>query len=411
MTDREILLPLAQRVMEEAQSQAMQQKRELWRRHNAFMATPPPIYVRAFAAAEVPEVNIRACQGDIARQVEGMLRELVYRVGLGDDYIIEPWLKLPAVYAYPADNAHRWGPEIRVRRPKEERGAFVFDPPLKEEEDIESLVVPRHAIDEPATREKITRANELIGDVLPVYADRSCFYQIWTADISTDLAYLRGLEQVMWDMYDRPEWLHRLCAFLRDGALKAQQECEDAGDWSLLNHRNQSMCYCLGMEDPQPVFGVPQHMLWGRAAAQEMAQVSPEMWNEFVFEYQKPILLRYGMVSYGCCEDITTRIPYLKTLPNLRRVAVTPWANLRACAQQLGRDYVVSYRPSPAETVATSFDKERVRAILRRDFAVLREEGCAFEINLKDVETVSGNLAAVPGFVQVAREEIGRLSW
>ncbi|MFW6312817.1 MAG: hypothetical protein ACOC2N_02925, partial [Spirochaetota bacterium] len=57
---------------------------------------------------------------------------------------------------------------------------------------------------------------EAIGDILPVVIDRFPLYRDFHADISTDLAKLRGLERIMLDMYDNPELLHRLAAFLRD---------------------------------------------------------------------------------------------------------------------------------------------------------------------------------------------------
>lgn len=63
-----------------------------------------------------------------------------------------------------------------------------------------------HEIDEEATRRKAAPYEELVGDILPIFIDREGVLSVmWQNDISTPLAKLRGLEQLMWDMYDSPE--------------------------------------------------------------------------------------------------------------------------------------------------------------------------------------------------------------
>src|SRR3990172_2450522 len=113
------------------------------------------------------------------------------------------------------------------------------------------------------------------------------------------------------------------------------------------------------------------------------------MHEEFLLRYQLPILRQFGLVAYGCCEDLTHKIGMLRQIPNLRRIAVSPFANVAACAEQIGPDYVVSYRPSPSEMVGYGFDPQKVREVVRRDLAACR--GCHVDITLKDVETVQND--------------------
>ena len=75
-------------------------------------------------------------------------------------------------------------------------------------------------------------------------------------------------------------------------------------------------------------------------------QISDE---EFLLRYQLPILEKFGLVSYGCCEDLTRKIDMLRRIPNLRRIGIAPAADVAKCAEQIGRDYVLSYRPSPTD--------------------------------------------------------------
>jgi len=113
---------------------------------------------------------------------------------------------------------------------------------------------------------------------------------------------------------------------------------------------------------------------------------------------------KFGLTAYGCCEDLTGKIGLLGKIPNLRRIAVSPFANVERCAEQIGTDYVISYRPSPAEMVSYDLDTARIRGILRKDFAAMK--GTRFDITLKDVETVQGDPQRIVKWVEIVRETI-----
>ncbi len=182
-------------------------------------------------------------------------------------------------------------------------------------------------------------------------------------------------------------------------------EAPAAGDFGLFNHQNQAMPYAEELPDPAAnIRGVPRKKLWTFMAAQEFALISPAMHEEFLLRYQLPILREFGLVAYGCCEDLTRKIAMLRQIPNLRRIAVSPFSDVARCAEQIGADYVISYRPSPADMVAYGFDPARVRSILRRDLAACR--GLHVDVTLKDVETVQHDPTRVREWVKIAREVI-----
>ena len=108
------------------------------------------------------------------------------------------------------------------------------------------------------------------------------------------------------------------------------------------------------------------------------------------------------MTAYGCCEDLTWKIDMLRAILNLRRIAVSPFANVPRCAEQIGKDYVISYRPSPADMVSYGFDPDRIRKTLARDLQACR--GCHVDITLKDVETVERDPDRIRQWVAIARE-------
>ncbi len=397
--DKTILRDLAKKYAEVASQPVQEEHRTLWRRHNSLKETRPLIYVRAFAWNEMPQAEC-LCKDPLARHYEDFFRSTLFRSTLDDDSIFEPWVTIQATQV-----CNGWGLSGNRHFADEPGGSFKVDYPIKGLSDIERLQIPRHEIDEMKTSENLARLTDLIGDIITVNVDRGPAYRMWTGDISTDLGYLRGIEHFMMDMLDNPEWLHRLVKFMSDGILKTHEEAEASGDWGLSAHQNQAMPYAGELEDPAPnVNGVKRSQLWGYMAAQELTAVSPAMHDEFMLQYQLPILKHFGLVAYGCCEDLTRKIDMLRQIPNLRRIAVSPFANVARCAEQIGQDYVLSYRPSPADMVSYGFDQKRIRSILNRDLTICRD--CHVDITLKDVETVENDPERVRNWVALTREVI-----
>ena len=401
-SDRNVLRELAERYMDVCRKDVQRERRELWRRHNSLKRTRPLIYVRAFAFDELPQSRC-VCRDPLFRGIEYSLRSNLYWDSLGDDSIFEPWVNLPA-----AHRCYDWGVDIPRRVSDDPRGSYKLDYPVKRPEDIEKLRTPWHEIDEAATAAGAARLQETIGDLVPINIDRTPAFWWWAGDISTCLGALRGIENFMLDMMDNPEWLDRLVAFISAGILRVHEQAEAAGDWGLCSHWNQAMPYAEELADPAAnANGARRRELWGFMAAQEFTAVSPEMHNDFLLRHQLPILREFGLVAYGCCEDLTRKIDMLRQIPNLRRIAVSPFANVEKCADQIGADYVLSYRPSPSDMVGYDFNPERIRRILTRDLRACRD--CHTDITLKDVETVQGDPDRVRRWVELAREVIDKL--
>lgn len=405
--DIAVLRELAWRYAEVCAKPVQDERRDLWRRHNSRERTRPLVYVRWFAARkEIIDPHL-CCEDPFYREHEATLRHHLFQDEIGDDYVLEPWLTQQAVRITPCEGL--WGVKFGRTPRTEERGSWMFDPPIKEIGDLSMLVVPRHEIDEEATWRNVARLHEAVGDIIEINVDRSPAWNGWDADISTDLARLRGLEQMMWDMTDNPEWLHRLLGFMRDGVLKAQAEAEAAGDWRLANSENQAMPYSKELADPKANSEpVSRKQLWGFFASQETTLVSPAMFDEFILRYQMPIMENFGLVAYGCCEDLTRKIGCLRKVPNLRRIAATPWADIAKCAEQIGTDYVMSWRPSPAEHVCAGFDPEHVRRAIRAGLDAAK--GCHVDITLKDVETVEGDPQRLVRWTRIVREAIDEVA-
>ena len=400
------LRDLALRVNEIARNDEMNARRAIWRDQNSFRGQRPPIYVRAFAFDEWFDSSVLTSQDPLLRRYEYELHQSLWRSQLGDDYIVEPWLEMSANYVLP--NGERWGVPVTLGEKPMKGGAAAFRPILTEE-DFSCLRAAPYEVDEKATALRREKLEDALGGALPVFVSRQGPYVMWGGDISTDLAKLRGLEQIMWDVYDNPDWLHSLLAFMRDAILQNHAAAEAAGGFSLADHQNQCMPYAHELDDPDPsVTGVPRKRLWRFLAAQEFTGFSPAMFWEFILQYQQPILEAFGLTAYGCCENLTGVIPYLRRIKNLRRIAVSPFADARQCAEQIGPDYILSWRPSPSLMLATGLDEDLVRRHMREHFAIFKENHNHFDITLKDVETVAHQPENVARWVRVVREEIDK---
>ena len=127
---------------------------------------------------------------------------------------------------------------------------------------------------------------------------------------------------------------------------------------------------------------------WYRGGAQPFAVVSPAMQNEFEINYIKPLAERFGYTYYGCCEPLDNKIDIIKKISNLRKIGVSPWANIESSAEQIGGNYVFARKPNPAN-VAISTDPDVIRRETEETVKACIKYGCPYDIVLKDISTVS----------------------
>lgn len=396
----EILRCLAGRVAEISQQPQQAEKRELWRRHNRLEATRPVIFCDPENSwNEIIPPETLTCRNPLARGWEFRLkREIFWGEQLGDDRPIERTFDISVPYEKPF-----WGlREVRVGG--EHGGAYTWIPPVKAEADFDRLHLPTIAADFAGADRLEELAGKILGGELTVQR-RTTWW--WTTGMTWALVDLRGLEQMMLDMSDRPEFLHRMMALLRDGTLAMAEGLEQAG---LLAPNWEGMYVgsgALGYSDELPQAGftgqVRMKDTWVLGESQETVGVSPRMFAEFIWPYQRPVLERFGLVCYGCCEPIDSRWKVIRDLPNLRRLSVSPWANRGKMAEALGDRYIYSLKPNPADLAMGGFDPDHIRSGLKRDLAASR--GCRVEVVMKDNHTIRGQPQRVIDWVRIAREE------
>jgi hypothetical protein len=392
--DVDILRELGEAYARIATDPKQDERRRLWADHYSLKRTRPPV-IAGFGmwnvwAREVFADENMECRDPELRGHERGLRMALFQDDIGDDTIQEPWFHVQAVRE--RHEKGLWGINLGRTTTGHDGDAWKFDPPVQNiVGDMEKLKAPRHEIDEEATAAKAERMRQILGDILPVHVDRGPICRGFQADISTDMTQMLGMTELMVAMYEQPEALHSLAAYMRDAILAVQDAAEEAGDYSLAESMNQGQPYCHELPWPEPnSHGARREQLWGFCAAQEFALVGPQQHEEFLLQYQKPIFEKYGLMHYGCCEDLGRKIDMLRDWENLRSIAVTPAADVAVCAEQIGPDYVSSWRPNPTDMVCTAFDEDRIRRIVGSALETFQSNDCRVHLNLKDVETLQG---------------------
>jgi hypothetical protein len=132
------------------------------------------------------------------------------------------------------------------------------------------------------------------------------------------------------------------------------------------------------------------------------------MYEEFVFAYEKPIMDRFGLTCYGCCEPLHSRWHVVRRHHGLRRVSCSPWVDIEKMAEYLGDRYVFSLKPNPAALALPEIDSEAIRRELRGMLEKTR--GCLVEIIMKDNHTLAKRPENAVQWCRIAREETERIS-
>jgi hypothetical protein len=141
---------------------------------------------------------------------------------------------------------------------------------------------------------------------------------------------------------------------------------------------------------------------WGMSTGQIFSEISPEMHDEFCLQYEMRWLKRFGLNYYGCCEPLHNKIHILRKVPHLRRISMSPWANLTKGATEIGRDYVISHKPNPAIFAWDEWNPEQARKELRN--ALEKAKGCHIEMVMKDISTCRSDPKRISEWCKIAVE-------
>ena len=163
--ERDLLRRLADRVVEIARHPKQAEKRELWYQHNSLEHTRPMVLVFPEDSwAEIINEDQLELTDPFWRQQEWYLKHLIYRdENLVDDFVVEPHLYVTRVM-----RGNGWGAQTTHTHSTQEKGSWVYEPPLKELDDIHRLTYPTIEVDEAATQRAFDAVSEVFADSLSV---------------------------------------------------------------------------------------------------------------------------------------------------------------------------------------------------------------------------------------------------
>ncbi len=379
---------LASRVAEIAAQPVQEEKRVLWRKLNAREPARPMVMTDQVCWNEMnidDELTLQ-CANEERRGYEQALRRTLFQwEHFPVDMVVEPLMRVPKAIRNSGFGI-RVQEETAVTDSTNEVVGHKFKNQLRTEDDLEKIRVPEVSHDSAETERRVALAHELFDGLLEV--------RPWGADphpaLWDPISTWMGVENALYAMIDRPDFVHRLVSRMTDGYMNMLDQLEEKG----LLCGEQSLIHCTGAysdELPAPGYD-PQKPrtkdLWMFGLAQMLATVSPDMFREFEVDYVSRICERFGLVYYGCCDPLDRKMAEVRMIPNVRKVSMSPWVDEERGAEEIGGDFVYSRKPSPAFLATESFSAHHVRADLIRTREVCEEHGCPLEYILKDISTV-----------------------
>lgn len=386
--DKQILQNLGKRVAQIAALSAQDQTIALWKRLNGLRPDRPMVMIDQIPWHEMnvdDELTLLATDPE-CRWIETRLRQTLYRwKHMRADFVVEPLLEVGPVL-HDTDFGLSIEEDRAVSDALNDVVGHLYHDQLQTAEDLLKIRRPSIRHDVVATAERVDRLREVFDGILEIEVDGEVpMFNVW--DI---IVMWRGAESVLIDLCERPEHLHQLMALATDAYVARVEQMEALG---LIAKRGRWV-HCTGAftdELPAPGFNPEKPRLcdtWACGMAQIFSSVSPAMHQEFELDYLNPVYARFGLVYYGCCEPLHTKLHLVRKIPNLRKISMSPWTDQEVGAEGIGREFVFSRKPSPAFLAVDRWDPAAVEHDLRETVAVCARHGCPLELILKDISTV-----------------------
>jgi hypothetical protein len=405
--DVSVIRELAGQVAEIAALPVQATKRDLWRKLNARQAVRPMVMIDQVCWNEMnigDELTLRCVDAE-CRGYETELRRLLYQWRhFPVDRVVEPSIRIPKA-VHNSNFGLAVQEETAVGDATNAVVSHKYENQFQTEDDLEKIKTPRIAHDADETARRLTVAHELFDGLLEsVPCGVTPYLSLWDP-----LSTWMGVENALYTMVDRPDFMHRILARMTDGYLSMLDQLETQG----LLCAPQSIIHCTGAyTDELPADGYDPERprtkdIWMFGLAQMLGSVSSDMYREFEVDYSSRICERFGLVYYGCCEPLDRKMDVVRMLPNVRKVSMSPWVDVNRGAAEIAGDYVFSRKPSPALLAPDRFRVDQVREDLVQTRAACEAHGCSLEYILKDLSTVHYEPERLFEWARIAMEIAG----
>lgn len=391
--DQNILRKLGEEIAEIASLPIHKEKAKLWQNLNDLKSKRPMVWIN-----EIPwhEMNVNDeltlyCHTKWSREIEDRLKKIIYQwKHMPGDMVVNNYIECPLII-----HSSDFGilEDVDISRTNADNDIYSrhFKIQIKDIEDIEKIKMPKITYLQEASEISYQAMCEIFGDIIPVkkVGQSHIWFTPWDY-----LIRWWGIQEALMDLVMRPEMVHQAVDRMVDAWMIELDQFDQQNLLSLDNNNTRigSGGYGFVSELPGKDFEknhIKPHNMWGCSNAQIFSSVSPDMHWEFALEHDLRWLKRWGLTYYGCCEPLDQKIDILRRIPNLRKISVSPWCNTDRIINEIGSDYVMSRKPSPAIFVDGSWSPQKAENNLK-DFLDKTENKCHVELIMKDISTVSG---------------------
>ena len=403
--DAQILRPLAEKVAQIASSGRMKEIFQAWKALNGLKSTRPVLFCDPENGWNEIITNAEMqCAGQLARRWEMSLRKKIFcNDQMKDDTPVDTNFDVPYTVK-PED----WGLSVEFEKTQTDGSAHWNSPVKDYKTDLEKIELRTPQIEWDTTNICLSETRRVFGDILNVRLKGTWW---WSLGVTMSFVFLRGLENLMLDMYDYPDEAKELLRRISSGFIGKLDWLEQEGLLSLNNDATYVGSGGYGITDNLPAEDFSDKVrckdMWGFTESQETVGVSPELYEKFIYPHERPIMERFGLTCYGCCEPVNSRWNTIKQHHNLRRVSCSPWANHEVMAENLGDQHIFSMKVNPADIAVTEPDWQRIRSELRRNLEITKD--CVVEIIMKDNHTIAHHPENIIQWCRIAREETLKL--
>ena len=404
-----ILRQLGEEYMKYASLSVQKEKLNLWKSLNSFKMQRPMVVIDQLPWNEICDMEPDTMTIQITdswwRQVEIFLRKSIYEwKNFPVDMVLEPYITIPASITY-KDYGVELEQDVLVTVENETASSHHYKPVIKEMEDINKIQNLDYTKNDAESAVRLQEAEFIFEGIASVKLSHGVQMHLGVWD---RLSEYMSVENAYFDLIDRPEFIHAAMRRITDAALAG---IKAANDLQIHNDiANSCHCSYIYTDELLPDFGTGKGTIskncWAFGMAQLFTSVSPDVTREFELPYIKEMASHFGMIYYGCCDRMDDRLDVIKEIPNLKKVSCSPWSDRDNFAEKVGKNLVMSSKPTPAFLSDSSFDEAVVRKDLLHTINAAKANGVNLELILKDISTVRYDMSRLRRWHEIAMEAV-----
>jgi hypothetical protein len=415
--DIDIVRGLAEKVAEIAALPVQKETVKLWKDLNGLKPQRPMVMIDEIPWHEIAAVDdflvVRSID-PFARSLEATLRQTLYAwKHMRVDMVVEPFVDISKVIRHDGFGITIGEETIRQGGEEGTVSSHSFSDRVPTEKEIDLLRAPNIALDVEKTAAVEAKAEACLDGILGVRMQGLLpWFALWD-----DIEMLRSTEAILYDLIDRPDFLHALSDRLTDVRLAELDTLEEMGllgyDFNRVHCTGAHSNELPGYHNEVPEFDPDRATAkdnWTYGMSQLFVSTSDEMWADMEVENAKRFYSRFGLGYYGCCDPLHNRVGWLKDIPGIRKVSMSPWTNVPEGAAAIGTDYVFSRKPNPAIMAMDAFVPELAVKDFVEVLAATSEHGCPVEFTMKDVTTIRNEPERLSQWADIAMRMVERNS-